>query len=362
MLLVSADVIRYIYFHPVFKRLYFPLLLFVPLFTSAQTITNKLDNYLLKPRKNISFNGTVLVAHHGNIIFYKGYGYKNPVTKTYNDTATIYRIGSTTKPFTSTVILKLSEEKKLRLQDPVAKYLPLYPEGDRITIAHLLTHSSGVKEYLETDTIQKLPDSALPINIESLIHTFSNFPLSIQPGQKFSYSNSNYILLAAIIEKITGKKYEHVVREMIFDPLGMHSSGFDFKNLSDTNRSSGYTINAKSIRIVEDFDSTYAPGCGAMYSTVMDLYHWYRGLVSGAIISDSTRNDAFTAKRSDYGYGWFDEKKQGRRCISHAGGVPGFVANLQFYPSDDLCIILLANNSERDIFIDSDRIAAMILR
>jgi len=338
------------------------LLLLISTFVSAQDISHQLDNYLSHKKKKNIFNGTALVVYRGRILLYKGYGYKNITSKSYNDTGTFYRIGSLSKPFTATGILMLAEQKELTLKDSLSAFLSGYPRGDSITIEHLLTHSSGIKEYLEIKTIQVLPDSAPPISIERLIDHFKDHPLKNRPGEKFSYSNSNYILLSAIIEKITGKKFEDVIRQTIFEPLSMHHSGFDFKHVSDTNKSTGHVSIKKRILIPEDFDSTYAPGCGSMYSTAMDLYQWYKGLYNGKVMTESTREQAFVRRFANYGYGWFNEKKQGRKCISHAGGVPGFLANMQFYPEEDLCIILLSNSSERDIFTDSDKIAAIVLR
>jgi CubicO group peptidase (beta-lactamase class C family) len=338
------------------------LFLLISLAATAQGITQQLDSYLSTPQKRDSFNGTALVVHKGNILLYKGYGFKNAVAKTRNDTATLYRIGSLSKPFTAAVILRLAEQHALTLDDQISTFLPDYPRGDSISIEQLLTHSSGVKEYLEIEAIQQLPDSAPPISMDQLISHFSNEPLVIRPGKKFTYSNSNYILLSAIIERITSEKFEHVVRRTIFEPLSMHHSGFDFKHTADTNKSTGHLSIKKTITIPEDFDSTYAPGCGSMYSTAMDLFRWYRGLYNGKVMKDSTREQAFVRRKSDYGYGWFNEKKYGRECISHAGGVPGFLANLEFYPADDLCIILLSNSVERDIFSDSNKLAAMVFR
>ncbi len=329
---------------------------------SAQDISSQLDKVLSAPRKKQAFNGTALVVHRGNILLYKGYGYKHIIAGTLNDTASIYRIGSLTKPFTATVILRLAEEKKLSLQDPLSKFLPQYPKGDIITVEHLLTHSSGVKEYLQVKAIQDLPDGSPPVDRDRLIAYFSHEPLTMQPGAKFSYSNSNYILLAAVVERVTGNNFEQEVRRLFFDPLGMQHSGYDFKHVRSSNKTTGHLTMKDSSIVKTDFDSSWAPGCGAMYSTAMDIYRWYRGLYDGRVIQDSMRDQAFVHRNGDYGYGWFNEQKQGRTCISHAGGVPGFQANLQFYPKDDLCVIILSNSSERDIFLDSDQLAQVVFR
>lgn len=331
-------------------------LVFCFLGSNGQPVSEKLDKYLSRPG---AFNGTALVVYKGSIMLYKGYGYKNIRENTLNDTATLYRIGSTTKPFTATVILHLAERGLIKLQDPLSKYISQFPGGDSITIDALLTHRSGIKDYLEVPVIQNLPDSAPPVSIEELISSFKNERATIKKGDQFTYSNSNYILLAYIIEKVTRKKYETVVRELIFEPLKMTHSGFDFKNLKTADKSVGHRNVGKRI-IVEDFDSTYAPGCGSMYSSAMDLYKWYKGLYSKKVITDSTRENAFHPRNWLYGYGWFSFLSYGKKCISHPGGVPGFVTEFKFFPDDDLCIVLLNNSSMGKV--EADKVAAIVLQ
>ena len=205
-----------------------------------------------------------------------------------------------------------------------------------------------------------MPDDAPPVSIEKLISYFKDEQISMTPGEKFSYSNSNYILLASIIEKVTGEKFETVVRQYILEPLQMDHSGFDFKNLADTNKSTGHNSYKNNFTdSVIDFDSTYAPGCGSMYTTAMDLYKFYKGLNSELIVKSETLEQAFIPRKWKYGYGWFDYNLYGKKCISHAGGVPGFYANLQFFPDDDdVCIVLLSNCSIGHI--ETDKIASIV--
>jgi len=325
----------------------------------AQEINQQLDNYLTKPTRKSTFSGTVIVVYKGETLLHKGYGLSDVVHHIPIDTSTIFRIGSITKPFTATAILYLQEKGKLSLNDPIAKYLPTYPHGNDITITHLLTHSSGIKEYLFTKEIEQLPDTAPPIALNKLISYFKDVPLSMEPGKKFSYSNSNYILLAAIVEQITGMKFEHFVRSIIFEPLDMTRSGYDFLRVDSNQKATGYG-NISKPKAVIDFDSTYAPGSGAMYSTASDLYKWYRGLMSGTVLKDSTRESAFVPKQWKYGYGWFGYTLYGKRCISHAGGVPGFYANIQFFPDDDLFIGLVSNSSYGHI--ETDKIASIVFQ
>jgi CubicO group peptidase (beta-lactamase class C family) len=321
----------------------------------AQNISYQLDRYLCRPG---TFNGTALVVYKGDILLYKGYGYKNSTAHTLNDTTTIFRIGSLSKPFTATVIMRLEQEGRLHVQDPISRYIPGYPAGDSITIEQLLTHHSGIKEYLAVPAIQQLPDQSPPISMEKLIATFKDEPRYLKPGEQLAYSNSNYILLAYIIEKITGEKFEHVVWSMIFDPLQMAHSGFDFAGLTTPDKSTGHAREKSNLVTKTDFDSTYAPGCGSMFTTAMDLYKFYKGLYTGQVISAATRERAFVPRQWWYGYGWFSYAAYGKKCISHAGGVPGFVADMKFYPDDDLCIILLQNSTTGKA--DPDKIAAIV--
>jgi CubicO group peptidase (beta-lactamase class C family) len=325
----------------------------------AQDITKQLNEYISGSKKNNYFNGTVLVVQKDSTLLYKSSGYRDAGATAVNDTNTIYRIGSLSKPFTATVILKLAENNALTLQDKLSKYVPGFPHGDSITIEHLLTHSSGIKDYLEVKAVQQLTDDAPPVSIDTLIGYFKDEPLTMRPGEKFSYSNSNYILLAYIIEKTTGEKFEHAVRQYIFEPLQMNHSGFDFKNLLNSNKSMGFnSLKHNYTDTIIDFDSTYAPGCGSMYTTAMDLYKFYKGLYRGLIIRDSTRDQMFIPRKWKYGYGWFAYTLYGKKCISHAGGVPGFYANLQFFPDDDVFIALLSNCSIGHI--ETDKIAAIV--
>jgi CubicO group peptidase (beta-lactamase class C family) len=328
----------------------------------AQDLSGKIENYLSAIRTRNTFNGTALIVHKGKILLYKAYGYKDLKNKIANDTSTIYRIGSLSKPFTAALIMLMEQEQRLRLQDPLSTYIPDFPKGHSITIEELLTHSSGIKDYLQVKSVQRLPDTAPPVPMDTLISYFSSEPLIRLPEQKFSYSNSNYILLARIVEKITGKKFERVVREKIFEPLHMDHSGFDFKHLASAGKATGHVRNKSKFTATVDFDSTYAPGCGSMYASAMDLYRFYRGLCTDRIFDPATRQRIFTPRHWLYGYGWFVYDLYGRRCISHAGGVPGFICNLQFYPDDDLCIVLLSNTDGGDMIELSDTISSLVFQ
>lgn len=343
------------------KNILTGLLIVFQISVFGQELTQKLDSYLISTAKTKNkFNGTVLVAISGQIFLNKGYGYKNKIEQVYNDSSTIYQIGSITKTFTSAIILRLQEEKMLSLTDRITKYIPDYPNGDEITIENLLTHTSGIFEYLQSKKYAK-ENFIKPISIDTLISFFKSEKRQFKSGESFSYTNSGYILLAFIIEKITGKKYEQVVRDLIFDPLQMIHSGFDLRNLNDTNKAINYNnINRKRLVSEPVFDSTHAPGCGNIYSTAMDLYKWDRALYGNKIVSQSSLQKAYIPYRAKYGYGWFVDSSYRRFNVFHGGGTPGFHSYIQRFIDDDVCIILLSNNAYCDLSEITNRLAAII--
>lgn len=203
-------------------------------------IIKRLDEYLASANAANKFNGTALIAKRGKILLNRGYGFKNVSNHSLNDTNTIFQIGSITKSFTSIVILKLQEEGQLSVNDKLSKFFPDYPKSNKITIKNLLTHTSGIYDY--TDDIGE-EDTAIvcyPVSKERVLEVFKNRKLKFSPGKRFEYNNSAYFLLGMIIEKVAGKPYETVVRNLIFNLLQMNHSGFDFKNLNDTNKAQGY--------------------------------------------------------------------------------------------------------------------------
>jgi CubicO group peptidase (beta-lactamase class C family) len=308
----------------------------------AQSVPQKIDTLLTAFEKQEAFTGSVLVARGGTVLFEKGYGYKNKKENTWNDSNTVFQIGSITKQFTSAIILQLEEKNRLSLQDKLSKYIPDYPNGDQITIEHLLTHTSGVYNYTN-DTAFMRRSAFTPISRDSLIATFKNKPLDFHPGAQFNYSNSGYILLGYIIEKVTGKSYFQVVRENIFRPLHMDHTGFDFSGLVSADKAIGYrpSETGEPAPIV---DSSVSFAAGAIYTTLGDLYKWDRALYTGNIISPASLQKAFTPHLAKYGYGWTIDSVHGKRVVEHGGGIPGFVSYIWRVPEDQTCIVVLDNH------------------
>src|SRR5713101_3187260 len=204
------------------------------------TPAGRIDQIVQSSVSNKQFMGSVLVARGNEVLFSKGYGAANLEWAIPNTPSTKFRLGSVTKQFTSASIFLLEERGKLKIDDPVKKYMPDAPAAwDKVTIFNLLTHTSGIPsftgfpDYASTEAIATTP--------EKLVARFRDKPLEFQPGEKWNYSNSGYVLLGYLIEKISGQPYAKFVQENIFTPLGMTSSGYDSNTAIIRHRAAGYT-------------------------------------------------------------------------------------------------------------------------
>src|SRR6187397_28117 len=342
------------------KKIFFLLsLLWIGYFSFAQQ-GDKLDTLMSAYAKLHKFNGSVLVAKNGVVLLNKGYGYRNATDKVANNEQTIFQLGSVTKQFTSAVILKLQEEKKLSVSDKVSNYFPGYPKGDSITIEHLLTHTSGIYNYTNDANFMS-NEVTKPANREKIMALFKDKPFDFSPGTSWNYSNSGYSLLGYIIEAVTKKPYEQAVRKYIFTPLGMTHSGFDFTHLKSKEKATGYfKLNDKENVPAPIVDSTVSYSAGAIYSTTSDLYLWHKALEQNKVLSKEQQEKAYTPVKNRYGYGWSIDSVEGKRRVSHGGGIHGFVTNISRVPEDDICIVLLSNTSDAAISAITKSIFAIL--
>lgn len=308
--------------------------------SGQNTTTNKIDELITAYQELNIFNGTAFVSHNNNIVLERGYGYKNIDTKSLNDSNTIFQIASVTKPFTSTMVLKLIQLKKLSLHDKLSKFYPDFPKGNQITIQNLLTHTSGIHEYTRSDSVITHGTEQKMINI------FKSYNLDFEPGTDWSYSNSGYSILGYIIQKVTGTTYEQSVRKYIFRPAGMTNSGFDFQNLISKDKATGYSVYTDSLKMQAPFsDSSVVFAAGSIYSTVGDLYKFYNALQSYKIVNKNLLDKAYTAFSHNYGYGWIIDTINGNKMVYHSGGISGFSSIFIQVPADNIFITLL-NNKE----------------
>jgi CubicO group peptidase (beta-lactamase class C family) len=320
---------------------------------NAQGKIAKIDKLVQKYVDYKAFNGAVLVAENGKVIFKKGYGYANFEWNISNTTDTKFRLGSMTKQFTSMLIMQLVQEGKIRLDEKVSEILPGYPkeQGNKITVHNLLTHTSGIPNYTNfpnfgTEVVRN------PFSPEKLVELFEEMPLEFDPGSKFSYSNSGYILLGYIIEKVTGEPYEKVLHEKIFNLIGMENSGYDHSSKIISKRAYGYDMLVNIVRNISYIDMSVPYSAGALYSTVEDLYKWDQALYTDKLLPKENIKKIFgkyiPALGSYYGYGWFvtkmeKVKKDSVNVVMHGGSVNGFNTLIERFVDDKNLIVLLNN-------------------
>ncbi|MFB8792245.1 MAG: serine hydrolase domain-containing protein [Potamolinea sp.] len=309
-------------------------------FPSDQHIIFKADIYLSKLTKARLFSGSVLIARNGKVLVRKGYGEADREKHLVNTAQTKFRLGSTTKQFTAMAILILEARGKLNVQDRICTYLADCPTTwQQITIHHLLTHTSGIPDFTSFPDFKITMRS--PSSPTETIARFKDKPLAFQPGEKFSYSNSGYVVLGAIIEQASGKRYEAFLQENIFVPLQMVDSGYDHNN---GDLAVGYR-NQTNLADFIDMSIPYA--AGGLYSTVEDLYRWDQALYTDKLIPKNLRDKMFTPFGGfGYGYGWGIGKEGDRPVVSHIGGIQGFSSSIARYPNDKVVIIVLGNRED----------------
>jgi CubicO group peptidase (beta-lactamase class C family) len=311
----------------------------------AQDEAQKMDSLILKNASNAEFCGSVLVAKAGKIVLHKGYGYSHEEQKIPNDAHTVYCIASITKTFTAALVLKLEEQGKLSVTDNINRYLPGFPNGEKITIRQLLTHTSGIPDYLRDKGFQSI-DQSKPITQEEMMNFFKNKPPDFDPGTSFRYSNAGYTILGYIIEKVTGTAYADALANYIFKPLHMEHTTYGPPQGDRNKPATGYMMyynNFKRTSPVVHASVSYSTG--AIYSTVGDLYKWHQALQKKKFLTEQTLATAYKKDKGNYGYGWFTDSLYGKQRVSHDGNIPGYRSNINRFPQDDVCVIALSNSN-----------------
>src|SRR5579863_74098 len=291
---------------------------------------------------NNSFMGTVLVVDGDHVLLDKGYGMASLEWQVPNVPDAKFRLGSLTKQFTATLVLLLQQDGKLNINDPVSKYLSDSPPSwAKITLANLLGHTSGIPSFTG---FKEFPTWSLsPHTPAEEIALFRDKPLDFEPGSKFDYSNSNFIVLGVVIEKVSGKKYGDLLRERIFEPLGMKDSGLDSDELVLPKRAEGYRPGAHGIEVARSESMTIPWSAGAIYSTTGDLLKWEHGLFEGKVLNAESLKLMTTPGKGNYGLGVFIENHDGVRVVSHGGGIEGFNTHLAYAPEKQIAVIVLSN-------------------
>jgi CubicO group peptidase (beta-lactamase class C family) len=308
----------------------------------AQDNVPRMEQVVQSYLSSKQFMGSVLVARDQTVVLDKGYGLANLEWNVPNSPTTKFRLGSITKQFTSASILLLEERGKLKIDDSVKKYMPDAPAAwDKVTIFNLLTHTSGIPSF--TGFADYASTEAIPTTPEKLVARFRDKPLEFQPGEKWNYSNSGYVLLGYLIEKISGQPYDKFVQENIFNPLGMKDSGYDSNSAIILRRASGYTPGPAGPVNAGYIDMSIPLSAGALYSTTEDLLRWEQGLFGGKVLSSASLKKMITPFKNDYACGLAVSTSKGHELIEHGGGIEGFNTQLSYYPDDKLTVIVLGN-------------------
>lgn len=330
----------------------FFLLMSIVLLTTAQSIAQpgeaQIDSLILNVLNDRSGPGGVfMIAREGKPIYHKAFGKANLELNVELTPEYVFQIGSMTKQFTAIAVLMLEEEGKLKVSDSIAKYIPDYPSGDKITIHHLLTHTSGIKSFTKMKGLSEIAQKEM--TPEMMVNFFKNEAADFAPGEKFEYNNSGYVLLGHLIEIVSGESYKHFIEARIFAKAGMTQSRYASDQELIPKRAYGYHkrdgkyVNKTVINYSVPFSS------GSLMSTTTDMLKWQNALNSNLLISAATSEKVFRpyqltdGSEVTYGYGWHIKKLDGVAIREHGGSIFGYKAMGLYIPAYDMYVLGMVN-------------------
>ncbi|REC79761.1 serine hydrolase [Chryseobacterium elymi] len=331
-------------------RKLFTALLLLLLFcsTNAQTIEKETDSLIAAEFNDPNGPGGVfIVSHKGKTIYRKAFGKANLELNVNMTPENVFQIGSMTKQFTSVAILMLEQQGKLNVSDPVSKYIKDYPSGDKITIHHLLTHTSGIKDFTKMKALSTIAQKEM--KPEMMVGFFKNEAADFAPGEKFEYNNSGYVVLGYIIELVSGQTYEDFIKKNIFEKAGMTHSYYANDRQLIPNRAYGYHqkehgfVNKTMISFSVPFSS------GSLMSTVDDMLKWQLALTQNTLLNQTETKKAFqkytlnNGEEFTYGYGWHLKEINGIPDREHGGSIFGFKSMGVYIPGKDIYVIGFSN-------------------
>lgn len=326
---------------------------------SAQSHQLEISSLMDFYYKNGAFSGMVLVVGNGKIIYDKAFGFANLKTKEPLITNSAFYLASVSKQFTAMAIMMLEEQGSLSYHDKLSKYFPEFPEyANQVTIKHLLTHTSGMVDYYDSGYFK--PGFT---NDDVLSAMLKQPSLEFTPGEKYAYSNSAYVILSMIVEKVSGMSFREFMEKNILNPLQMNSTiVFDQSNPEIKNRTTGFNL----VGDIDDYNA-FTTGGGGMYSTTGDLYLWDQALYTDKLIPQASLNEAFTptvlndGTVSNYGYGWMIEYNDQDKSVFHTGGLSGFRTNIYRELSKHNTVILFTNYGSAEVLKSISRSIQAIL-
>jgi CubicO group peptidase (beta-lactamase class C family) len=333
------------------RKLLFGILLSYSTLSLAQDV-KAIENYVNQMAKRDEYSGVVLIAKNNEILFEKAYGYAQVEHKIINHTYTKFNLASMGKMFTAVAIMQLIESGKLKLEDTVGKILSDYPNKtvrDNITVHQLLTHTSGMGDFFN-QKFQEYPKHTIQ-SLHDYLPFFVNDSLGFKPGESFGYSNAGYIVLGMMVEKISGKNYYDYVKENIFQPIGMNSTGWD---LVADNLAGGYEYSyANTSWKKSSLEGTKGSAAGGGYSTCNDLFKFAKALKGNTLLSKQSFELMTTDQfKNDYGYGFSLTTVNREELVGHNGGAPGASGELDIYKNSGYVVITLSNRSSLDGWVE----------
>lgn len=360
------------------KTIFIILSFFLSALAIGQDKATILDSIFTSLYIGNKFNGNVLVAEKGNIVFEKSYGFANEKTKEKLNAQSVFELASVSKQFTAMAIVLLQKQGKLRYDEKISKYLPELSFFGNVTIRNLLNHTGGLPDYM--DLLDKKWNKTKIATNQDIINQFAKYKpsVSFSPNEKWEYSNTGYALLAAIIERVSKKLYEDFLQTAVFKPLKMNNTFVyrrRYKPQRVTNYALGYETDSIGNKVLpDDFGKEYyiyfldgIVGDGMVNSNTKDLLKWDRALYTNQIINNDDRNLIFSAaktknvKETPYGFGWMIKQyeKYGK-VVNHSGGWAGYVSFIERHLDNDKTIIILQNNMTRKIKIPIDEVRKVL--
>ncbi|MER0438183.1 serine hydrolase domain-containing protein [Emticicia sp. W12TSBA100-4] len=329
-------------------KITFLLIVILSTKTFAQTFEAKIDS-LIQTEFNEKHGpgGVFLIAKDGKPIYQKAFGKANVELDVDLTSESVFQIGSMTKQFTAVAVLMLEEQGKLNVNDSIAKYIADYPAGDKITIHHLLTHTSGIKDFTKMKTLRDIAQKEMTPKM--MVDFFKNEPVDFSPGEKFDYNNSGYVVLGYIIELVSGETYEDFIKKHIFEKAGMSQSYYATDRQVISKRAYGYHkkehgfVNKTVISFSVPFSS------GSLMSSVGDMLKWQNALNKNLLLNAESTKKAFSKYKLNngeeftYGYGWHIKELNGTPSREHGGSVFGFKSMGVYIPSEDIYVVGFSN-------------------
>ena len=293
----------------------------------------------------------VIVTDEGRIVYEAGQGLADVEARTPITPDTVFRIGSITKQFSAAIMLQLVAEGKVSLDDRLSKFLPDYPKpGADATIAQLLNHTVGVQSYTSIPGWMVEKNTARAFTTEQMIAEFKDMPAPSKPGEKFEYNNSGYVLVGAVIEKVTGKPWHVNVDERIAKPLGLTTIRYGELEATTPKMAKGYTDKEGKVADAMTIHMSVPHAAGALIGSVEDLARWNAALHHGKVV----RPDLYAkmiaptvmpdGSSEDYGFGIRNQEVRSRKAIGHGGGIFGFSTDSIYLPKEDLFVAVFTNS------------------